>query len=112
MSTTDKIEKKVVLRAPRERVWKAISDSKQFGTWFGVDFDGPFVAGQRITGRMTPTKVDGEVAKMQQPYAGMKFDYKVDRNEPMQLFSFRSHQFAIDPNVDYLYQHTKLDAMT
>ena len=62
MSTTDKIEKKVVLRAPRERVWNAISDSKQFGTWFGVDFDGPFVAGKRITGRMTPTKVDRDLA--------------------------------------------------
>jgi len=108
MSTTDKIEKKVVLRAPRERVWNAISDSKQFGTWFGVDFDGPFVAGQRITGRMTPTKVDPEVAKMQQAYAGMKFDYTVDRIEPMRLFSFRWHPFAIDPKVDYSKEPTTL----
>jgi uncharacterized protein YndB with AHSA1/START domain len=108
MSTTDKIEKKVVLRAPRERVWQAISDSKQFGTWFGVEFDGPFVAGQRITGRMTPTKVDAEVAKMQQAYAGMKFDYTVDRIEPMRLFSFRWHPFAIDPNVDYSHEPTTL----
>ena len=101
MSTTDKIEKKVVLRAPHERVWKAISDSKQFGSWFGVDFDGPFVAGQRITGRMAPTKVDAAVAKRQEPYAGMKFDYTVDRIEPMRLFSFRWHPFAIEPGVDY-----------
>ena len=54
MSTTDKIEKKVVLRAPHERVWKAISDSKQFGTWFGVDFDGPFVEWEEDRGRQTP----------------------------------------------------------
>jgi uncharacterized protein YndB with AHSA1/START domain len=108
MSNTDKIEKKVVLRAPHERVWKAISDSKQFGTWFGVDFDGPFVAGQRITGRMTPTKVDAEVAKMQASYAGMKFDYTVDRIEPMRLFSFRWHPFAIDPKVDYSHEPTTL----
>ena len=108
MSTTDKIEKKVVLRAPHERVWKAISDSKQFGTWFGVDFDGPFVAGQRITGRMAPTKVDPAVARMQEPYAGMKFDYTVDRIEPMRLFSFRWHPFAIDPKVDYSHEPTTL----
>lgn len=108
MSTTDKIEKKVVLRAPRERVWKAISDSKQFGTWFGVDFDGPFVAGQRIKGRMTPTKVDADVARMQEPYKGMAFDYTVDRIEPMRLFSFRWHPFAIDPKVDYSKEPTTL----
>ncbi|HMG53768.1 MAG TPA: SRPBCC family protein [Kofleriaceae bacterium] len=101
MSNTDRIEKKVLLRAPRERVWRAISDAKQFGTWFGVEFDGPFVAGQRITGKMTPTKVDPEVARMQEPYAGMAFDYTVDRIEPMTLFSFRWHPFAIDPKVDY-----------
>src|SRR4051812_35214933 len=71
MSTsTDRIEKRVLLRAPRERVWRAISDSKQFGTWFGVEFDGPFIAGARVTGKMTPTKVDPAVAKMQEPYAG------------------------------------------
>ena len=45
-SARDRIEKKVVLRAPRERVWRAISDSKEFGTWFGVEFSGPFVAGR------------------------------------------------------------------
>ena len=101
MSNTDRIEKKVLLRAPRERVWRAISDAKQFGTWFGVEFDGPFVAGQRITGKMTPTKVDPEVARMQEPYAGMAFDYTVDQIEPMRLFSFRWHPFAIDPKVDY-----------
>ena len=108
MSSTDRIEKKVVLKAPRERVWRAISDSKQFGTWFGVEFDGPFVAGQRITGRMAPTQVDPEVAKMQEPYAGMKFDYTVDRIEPMRLFSFRWHPFAIDPKVDYSSEPTTL----
>ena len=43
-SNTDRIEKKVLLRAPRERVWHAISDARQFGSWFGVEFDGPFAA--------------------------------------------------------------------
>jgi uncharacterized protein YndB with AHSA1/START domain len=108
MSTTDRIEKKVLLRAPRERVWRAISDAKQFGTWFGVEFDGPFVAGAAMKGRMTPTKVDLEVAKVQEPYAGRGFDCTIDRIEPMSLFSFRWHPFAIEPDVDYSKEPTTL----
>jgi uncharacterized protein YndB with AHSA1/START domain len=108
MSTTDRIEKKIVLRAPRERVWNAISDAKQFGTWFGVEFDGPFVAGAHMKGRMTPTKVDRDVAKRQEAYAGMAFDYTIDRIEPMTLFSFRWHPFAINPKVDYSKEPTTL----
>lgn len=107
-STTDRIEKTVLLRAPRERVWRAISDAKQFGTWFGVDFDGPFVAGGRLTGRIVPTKVDPEVARMQEPHAGKAFEITVDRIEPMRLFSFRWHPFAVDPKVDYSKEPTTL----
>ena len=108
MSTTDRIEKKVVLRAPRERVWNAISDAKQFGAWFGVEFDGPFVAGAPMKGRMTPTQADREVARRQEAYAGMSFDCTIDRIEPMTLFSFRWHPFAIEPNVDYSKEPTTL----
>jgi uncharacterized protein YndB with AHSA1/START domain len=107
-TTTDRIEKKVVLRAPRERVWKAISDAKQFGTWFGVEFDGPFAAGAAMKGRMKPTKVDPEVAKMQEPYDGMAFDCTIERIEPMRLFSFRWHPGAIDPKIDYSKEPTTL----
>jgi uncharacterized protein YndB with AHSA1/START domain len=108
MSTTDRIEKKVLLRAPRERVWHAISDAKQFGTWFGVQFDGPFAAGALMKGRMVPTKVDPEVAKTQEPYTGAAFDCTIDRIEPMNRFSFRWHPFAIDPKVDYSNEPTTL----
>ncbi len=107
-ASTDRIEKTVLLRAPLARVWRAVSDAKEFGTWFGVEFDGPFVAGARVTGRIVPAKVDPEVAKMQQPYAGMPFDFTVDRIEPMRLFSFRWHPFAIDPKVDYSSEPTTL----
>ena len=100
-NVSDRIEKKITLRAPVSRVWRAISNSSEFGTWFGVRFDGPFVAGQPITGKMTPTQVDPEVAKMQQPYEGFAFDITVDRIEPERLFSFRWHPFAIEPGVDY-----------
>lgn len=109
MSTnTDRIEKKVLLRAPRERVWRAISDSKQFGSWFGVQFEGPFVAGTSMIGKMVPTSVDAEVAKMQKPYAGMAFRCLVDRIEPMRLFSFRWHPGAVDPGLDYAKEPTTL----
>jgi uncharacterized protein YndB with AHSA1/START domain len=98
---TDRIEKRILLRAPRERVWQAISDARQFGLWFGVAFDGPFVAGARLTGRIVPTTVDAEVAKLQEPYAGTKFEIAVDRIEPMRRFCFRWHPYAVEPGVDY-----------
>lgn len=109
MSTdTDRIEKRVLLRAPRERVWRAISDSKQFGSWFGVEFDGPFVADQRIVGKIVPTTVDAEVARSQKPYQGMAFEFAVDRIEPQRLFSFRWHPFAMDSGVDYSKEQATL----
>ena len=99
-TSSDRIEKKVLLRASRERVWRAISDSSQFGSWFGVQFSGPFVAGTPITGKIVPTTVDAEVARSQKPYEGNPFEFSVDRVEPMRLFSFRWHPFAVD-RVDY-----------
>jgi uncharacterized protein YndB with AHSA1/START domain len=97
----DQIEKQIVLNATRERVWHAISDSTRFGTWFGVEFGGPFIAGSPLIGRIVPTKVDSEVAKLQAPHTGKPFQIVVDRIEPMNLFSFRWHPFAIDPGHDY-----------
>ncbi|HET9818493.1 MAG TPA: SRPBCC family protein [Rhodanobacteraceae bacterium] len=98
---TDRIEKQALLKAPRERVWRAISDAEQFGTWFGVAFDGPFVEGTTVTGKITPTEVDAEVAAMQEPHAGMPFEWVVERIEPMQRIAFRWHPFAMDQGVDY-----------
>lgn len=106
--TPDRIEKKTILRAPRSKVWSAISDAKKFGTWFGVDFDGPFVAGKKITGRIVPTKVDPEIAAHQKPYEGKPFDFVVDRIEPERLFSFRWHPFAVEPDVDYSKEEATL----
>jgi uncharacterized protein YndB with AHSA1/START domain len=99
--TPDRIEKQITLRAPVARVWRAISDAKEFGRWFGVRFDGPFSAGEKVTGKIVPTEVDPEVAKMQEPYSGRAFDFTVDRMEPMRLFSFRWHPYAVEPGVDY-----------
>jgi uncharacterized protein YndB with AHSA1/START domain len=104
----DRIEKKVLLRAPRERVWRTVSDARQFGAWFGVAFDGPFVPGARLTGKIVPTKADEEIAKLQKPYEGAAFEIYVDRIEPERLFSFRWHPFAIDPTFDYSKEPTTL----
>jgi uncharacterized protein YndB with AHSA1/START domain len=105
---SDRIEKQVLLRAPLARVWRAVSDARQFGSWFGVSFDGPFVPGARMIGKIVPTTVDEEVAKLQKPHEGKAFEITVDRLESMQLFSFRWHPFAIDPTVDYSSEPTTL----
>jgi uncharacterized protein YndB with AHSA1/START domain len=100
-TTTDRIEKRIVLRAPRERVWRAISDAREFGSWFGVEFDAPFAAGARLTGRIVPTTVDPDVAKLQEPHKGKPFEFVVESIEPMRRMAFRWHPFAIEPGVDY-----------
>jgi len=97
----DRIEKHIVLNASIDRVWRAISDAEQFGKWFGVSFDGSFVIGTKVTGRIKPTIVDPEVAKMQKPHEGKPFTFQVERIEPMNLIMFRWHPFAVDSKVDY-----------
>ena len=103
-TNTDRIEKQVLLKAPRERVWRALSEADQFGTWFGVRFDGPFVEGERLTGRIAPTQVDEEVAAMQTPYEGTPFEWLVEKIEPMQRIAFRWHPFGIDKTIDYSHE--------
>jgi uncharacterized protein YndB with AHSA1/START domain len=109
---TDRIEKKVLLHAPRKRVWRALTDSSEFGRWFGVRFDGPFTPHARMRGVIVPTTVDAEVAKSQKPYEGKSFEITVDRIEPERLFSFRWHPFAIEPGVDYASEPTTLIVFT
>jgi uncharacterized protein YndB with AHSA1/START domain len=99
MSSQDKIEKQITLRAPLSRVWSAITDSKQFGTWFGCTLNGPFVAGKPTDGTIQPTQVDPEVAKLQEPHAGKPFHVVVDKIEPMQRFSFYWHPYAVEPRA-------------
>jgi uncharacterized protein YndB with AHSA1/START domain len=108
VAVSDRIEKKILLRAPRARVWRAIADSSQFGQWFGVKFDGPFVPGAATRGTLVGTVVDEDVAKMQRQYAHVPFEIVVDRVEPEQLFSFRWHPYGIEPGVDYSQEPTTL----
>src|SRR6201997_1991832 len=110
--TTDRIEKQVVLRAPMDRVWRAISDSQEFGRWFGVRIDGPFVAGTSVTATITGTTVDEEGAELQLPHAGAKATWQIVAVEPSRRLAYRWHPFAVDADVDYAVEHTTLVEFT
>jgi len=106
--STDRIEKKVLLHAPLKRVWTALANSTEFGTWFGMKFDGPFVPGALMRGVIVPTKVNAEVAKAQQKYDGMPVEITIEKMEPERLFSFRWHPYAIERGVNYSAEPTTL----
>jgi uncharacterized protein YndB with AHSA1/START domain len=106
--STDRIEKKLLLHAPLKRVWTALANSTEFGTWFGMKFDGPFVPGALMRGVIVPTKVNAEVAKAQRKYDGMAVEITIEKMEPERLFSFRWHPYAIERGVDYSAEPTTL----
>ena len=110
--TSDRIEKEVVLRAPLERVWRAISDADEFGRWFGVRFDGPFVAGASVTGVITPTTVDEDVARAQEPHAGKSDTWQIVAVEPHRRLAFRWHPYGVEDDVDYSQEPTTLVEFT
>src|SRR5579872_1513390 len=94
--TTDRIEKEVFLRAPQEKVWRAISNAREFGIWFGINVAGEFSPGARMMGRIEPTQADPSVAEMQRKYEGMPIEFVVERIEPMSVFSYRWHPHGTD----------------
>ncbi len=110
--SNDRIEKEVVLRAPLDRVWKAISDADEFGRWFGARFDGPFVAGASVTGVITPTTVDDDVARAQEPYAGKADTWQIVAIEPQRRLAFRWHPYAVESGTDYSQEPTTLVEFT
>jgi uncharacterized protein YndB with AHSA1/START domain len=110
--STDRIKKKILLKAPLARVWRALSDSTEFGTWFGMRFDGPFAPGTKMTGAIVPTKVNADVAKGQQKYEGLPIEITIEQMEPERLLSFRWHPGAVDPKVDYSREPTTLVVFT
>jgi len=78
-----------------------ISDAEEFGRWFGVRFDGPFVAGTSGTAAISPTTVDDEVARRQKPHAEVKSTWQIVAIEPQRRFAYRWHPFAVDPDPEY-----------
>ena len=87
---TDRIEKTVELKAPVARVWRALTDHREFGQWFRVRLESPFVPGQIARGNITHPG-----------YEHLVWEAVVQRMEPERLFSFTWHPYAIDPNQDY-----------
>lgn len=110
--STDIIEKEITLKAPRSRVWRALTDAKEFGKWFGVRFESQFSAGAAMRGTIVPTEANADIAAKQKAYEGAMFDITIDRIEPETHFSFRWHPFAIDPKVDYSKEPTTLVSFT
>ena len=109
---TDRIEKKILLHADPKRVWRALSDSTEFGTWFGMRFDGPFAPGAAMRGVIVPTTVNAEVASAQKPYEGIPFEILIEQMDPERIFSFRWHPGAVEPNIDYSAEPTTLVVFT
>jgi uncharacterized protein YndB with AHSA1/START domain len=97
-TSTDRIERKVLIKATRARVWRAVSDAAEFGSWFGVDFKGKtFVAGKSVQGKITYPG-----------YEHLTMEVLIDQVVPERLLSWRWHPAAIDPAVDYSHEPTTL----
>ena len=97
VTSTDRIEKTVTLRAPRSRVWRALTNADEFGAWFRVKLDGGFTEGATVRGRITHPG-----------YEHVKMEVIVERIEPEHYFAYRWHPYAIDPKVDYSQEPTTL----
>jgi len=97
-TSTDRIERKVLINASLARVWRAVSDAGEFGDWFGVNFKGKtFVAGEHIQGKITYPG-----------YEHLNMDVLIERIVPEHLLSWRWHPAAIDPKADYSQEPTTL----
>jgi len=97
-TSTDRIERKILLKATRARVWRALSDAEEFGGWFGVDFKGKaFVAGKPVRGQITYPG-----------YEHLVMEVAIERVLPERLLSWRWHPAAIDSSVDYSQEPTTL----
>lgn len=94
---TDRIEKQIFLRAPRSRVWRALTQAEEFGSWFGVKLDGELAPQRSVPGRIT-TK----------GYEHITFELQVQQIDPETYFSYRWHPYSVDPEVDYSKEPTTL----
>jgi uncharacterized protein YndB with AHSA1/START domain len=93
----NQIKKQIEIAAPLSRVWRALTDSQQFGEWFLVKMDGPFVAGQPVGGQITHPG-----------YEHVRMEIVVKAIEPETLFSYTWHPYSIDPKVDYSNEESTL----
>lgn len=97
-ASTDRIERQMILKAPRSKVWRAITNAEEFGKWFGVKLAGKtFVPGKNIQAQIT---IPG--------FEHVTLDIVIDRIEPETQFSYRWHPYAVDPAVDYSKEESTL----
>ena len=118
MATADRIEKRVTLRAPVSRVWRALADAKEFGRWFGVRLDGEFAAGKTITGTFEMELDEARIVEHQKKLgltpSRLRLPEKnavfctVERVEPEHYFSFRWIPYGIDAEADPKNEPTTL----
>jgi uncharacterized protein YndB with AHSA1/START domain len=96
--STDRIERKILLKAPRSRVWRALTDPAEFGAWFGLSLPSKaMVAGKPLRGKVTHPG-----------YEHVVFEILIERVEPERLLSWRWHPYAVDSAVDYSGEPTTL----
>ncbi|WP_446743202.1 SRPBCC family protein [Silvibacterium acidisoli] len=86
----DTIQRKILLKAPISRVWRAVSDHHEFGEWFRVKIDAPFAAGKPATGYITYPG-----------YEHLRWQVLIQKVEPEHTLSFTWHPYAINPEQDY-----------
>jgi uncharacterized protein YndB with AHSA1/START domain len=97
----ERIEKHVLIRAPRERVWKALTDSQEFGRWFGARIEGPFVAGRSVRAVIAPSENATAEEIAGHPALGKPLIFQVERIDPPHRFSYRWQPLEVsaDPGV-------------
>jgi uncharacterized protein YndB with AHSA1/START domain len=101
-AVSDRIERSIAINAPRARVWRALANAEEFGTWFGANLKGQTIApGQRVRGQITSCG-----------YEHVWFDAVIERVEPEKLLSYRWHPYAVDPAVDYAKEEPTLVTFT
>ncbi len=100
-SSTDRIEKQLTLDAPRSRVWRALTEVRQFNAWFGVSLATPFAPGAEVSGKINIRS-----------YEHVTLTIWIETMEPERFFSFRWHPYAIETGVDYAAEPTTLVSFT
>jgi uncharacterized protein YndB with AHSA1/START domain len=118
MASYDRIEKRVTLRAPVSRVWRAIAGAEEFGRWFGIKIDGGFAAGKTVTGAFDGSLDEAAIVEHQKklglPPSKVRLPEKnevfctVERVEPESYFSFRWIPYGIDAEADPKSEPTTL----
>jgi uncharacterized protein YndB with AHSA1/START domain len=98
-TSTDRIEKQILIKATRKRVWRALTDTGEFGEWFRVKITGQFAPGKSISGGI-----------LHPGYEHLTWNATIEKMEPERYFSWRWHPNAVDPQKDYSHEPTTLVA--